>query len=212
MFLPEIRSGLTGLVVFREILKDKVIANLLDMVTMPKETPHHALSSVAEFTASLFETTVCWSDYLENLVLECETVCITKGRMEGPLAQCLANELTFLESLGQWTLGEYCQGMPQPVTALVSRMPPWAIRPCSLRANYYARMGEVSQKGYGIYAKHHVFTVEDGRLMPVHHPDPQRLDQLPGYEAERQKLVGNTKALLEGRPTKDSIFILDLSP
>ncbi len=209
MFLPEIRNNLLGLVVFRDILKDKVVQNLLDMVTLPKGSPQESLCSVAEFTASLFESTVCWSDYLENLVLECETICITKGRLEGPLAQCLANELAFLEELGQWTLGDYSKGMPQATSSLLLRMPPWAIRPCPLRQNYYTRMEQVSQKGYGIYAKYHVFTVENGTIIPVNHPDPQRLEQLPGYEAERQKLVNNTKALLEGRPTNNVLLYGD---
>ena len=54
-------------------------------------------------------------------------------------------------------------------------------------AAYAQRMSEVGKKGYGMFAKHHVFTVENGQLVPVKYPDPQRLSELPGYEKEREK-------------------------
>ncbi len=42
-----------------------------------------------------------------------------------------------------------------------------------LPAAYAQRMSEVGKKGYGMFAKHHVFTVENGKLVPVKYPDPQ---------------------------------------
>ena len=41
------------------------------------------------------------------------------------------------------------------------------------------------------------------------HPDPQRLEELPGYEQERQKIIANTKALLEGRPANNVLLYGD---
>ena len=37
--------------------------------------------------------------------------------------------------------------------------------------------------------QHHVFTVENGQLVPVKYPDPQKLSELPGYEKERDCLL-----------------------
>ena len=67
-------------------------------------------------------------------------------------------------------------------------------------------MSEVGKKGYGMFAKHHVFTVENGQLVPVKHPDPQQLEQLPGYEQERQKVIANTQALLDGKPANNLLL------
>ena len=43
-----------------------------------------------------------------------------------------------------------------------------------------------------MFARHHMFTIEDGSLIPVRFPDPQRLSELPGDEHEREKVIANT--------------------
>ena len=60
-----------------------------------------------------------------------------------------------------------------------------------------------------MFAKHHVFTVENGQLVPVRYPDPQRLDELPGYEQEREKVIANTRALLAGMPANNVLLYGD---
>ena len=41
------------------------------------------------------------------------------------------------------------------------------------------------------------------------YPDPQRLSELPGYEQEREKVIANTRALLEGRPANNVLLYGD---
>ena len=60
-----------------------------------------------------------------------------------------------------------------------------------------------------MFARNHVFVVKDGRLVPVKHPDPQRLSELPGYEKEREKVIANTEALLDGRPANNVLLYGD---
>ena len=45
--------------------------------------------------------------------------------------------------------------------------------------------------------------------MPVRYPDPQRLDELPGYEQEREKVIANTRALLAGMPANNVLLYGD---
>ena len=79
----------------------------------------------------------------------------------------------------------------------------------ALPDDYAQRMSEVGRKGYGMFAKHHVFTVENGQLVPVKYPDPQRLSELPGYEKEREKVIANTRALLAGMPANNVLLYGD---
>ena len=51
--------------------------------------------------------------------------------------------------------------------------------------------------------------VENGQLVPVKYPDPQRLSELPGYEKEREKVIANTKALLAGMPANNVLLYGD---
>jgi DNA polymerase III delta prime subunit len=50
---------------------------------------------------------------------------------------------------------------------------------------------------------------ENGQLVPVKYPDPQKLSELPGYEKEREKVIANTKALLAGMPANNVLLYGD---
>ena len=89
-------------------------------------------------------------------------------------------------------------------------LPRWETTPdADYHAAYEARRAAMGQKGYGMFARHHVFALEDGHLVPVRYPDPQRLSELPGYEQEREKVIANTRALLEGKPTNNVLLYGD---
>ena len=88
-------------------------------------------------------------------------------------------------------------------------LPRWEARQLDLTAAYNQRMREAGKKGYGMFAKHHVFTVENGQLVPVKYPDPQKLSELPGYEKEREKVIANTRALLAGSPANNVLLYGD---
>ena len=103
------------------------------------------------------------------------------------------------------TSEEMLAGLPGAVQCL----PQWETANLDFAAAYRQRMNDVSHKGYGIFARYHVFTLEDGHLTPVKYPDPQRLDQLPGYEREREKVIANTKALLAGQPANNVLLYGD---
>ena len=76
-------------------------------------------------------------------------------------------------------------------------------------ADYGDHLKDLPRKGYGIFAAHHVFRVEDGELVPVLCPDPQRLDDLVGYEREREPVIANTRAFLEGLPANNVLLYGD---
>ena len=76
-------------------------------------------------------------------------------------------------------------------------MPCWQTTPdADFAAAYRTRREQTGKKGYGIFARYHVFTLEDGHLVPVQCPDPQRLSELPGYEREREKIIANAAKIL----------------
>ena len=160
---------------------------------------------VAQFEAALFEHTTNWGSYLSNAVLEAETICVRQaaaGQLDALLQSALDSELQFLQQLCGLTLDElfqtaYSEQAQRPELAFLPR---WQTCELDLAAAYAQRMSEVGKKGYGMFAKHHVFTVENGKLVPVKYPDPQRLSELPGYEKEREKVIANTRALLAGCP------------
>ena len=85
-------------------------------------------------------------------------------------------------------------------------LPAWQTHKTDLDKLYTQRIAEISKHGYGIYARHHMFTVgASGELVPVQYPDPISLEQMVGYERERGIVVENTKhSLQENTPPTSS--------
>ena len=199
MHVQEMYRRLTGLVVFRRLLQDPVVAACGEMLSARVRGDSGDFSAAcAGFEAALFQSSDSWSCYLREAVLESENVCI-RGQAVGRssvLQESLRRELAFFDQLSQLQLEDLTAGLREPPEFLVG----WVVSPTDITREYLRRMEEVGVKGYGIFARYHVFTVEEGQLAPVKHPDPQRLEELPGYEREREKVIANTRALLEGKP------------
>ena len=217
MKLREWNARLHGLVVFRSLLDDPVVAKLLDLTDrMEAGAPGYGpvCDAVAQFEAALFEHTTNWGSYLSAAVLEAETVCVRQaasGTLAPALQTALDSELAFLQALCGLTLDELlaAAGSATGQAQELAFLPRWETSSIDLPAAYAQRMSEVGKKGYGMFAKHHVFTVESGQLVPVKYPDPQRLSELPGYEKEREKVIANTKALLAGMPANNVLLYGD---
>lgn len=196
-------ARLDALVVFRGLLDTPLLRALRGALTADEADLGGA---VAAFEAVLFAQNTNWTDALLDAALEDENLCLrlAAGGDAGPVLEtALESELDFLQALGHAGLDDVCHGAPE-------YLPRWRVTPdADFHAAYAARRAAVGQKGYGIFARHHVFTLENGRLAPVRYPDPQRLDELPGYEREREKILANTRALLEGRPANNVLLYGD---
>ena len=217
MKLREWNARLHGLVVFRSLLDDPVVARLVDLTDrMEAGAPGYGpvCDAAAQFEAALFEHTTNWGSYLSAAVLEAETVCVRQaasGTLAPALQTALDSELAFLQALCGLTLDELlaAAGSATGQAQELAFLPRWETSGIDLPAAYAQRMSEVGKKGYGMFAKHHVFTVENGQLVSVKYPDPQRLSELPGYEKEREKVIANTKALLAGMPANNVLLYGD---
>ena len=90
MKLREWNAHLHGLVVFRALLNDPVVAKLLDLTDRMEagSTSYGPVcDAVAAFEAALFEYTTNWGSYLSNAVLEAETICVRQaaaGQLDAP--------------------------------------------------------------------------------------------------------------------------------
>lgn len=69
------------------------------------------------------------------------------------------------------------------------------------------RLIKFAQKnGTGDFAKYKAFTFRGGKLIPVEHIDPIRLTDLKNYELQRNQVVENTIAFLNGCPRRTRCF------
>ena len=174
MLRNEWLAHLDGLVVFRGLLAAEPLRALRAALAAEE---NELTGAIAALEAELFARGTNWTDTLLNTVLEEENLClrVAAGQDAGPvLEKALADELDFLQQLGRATLDEVFPGA-------AAFLPRWQTTPdADYRAAYEARRAAAGRKGYGMFARYHVFALEDGHLVPVRYPDPQRLSELPG--------------------------------
>ncbi len=203
--MKTLSSGLHSLVIFRNLLRDPVISRLLTLLDSEPDSGAPFVDACCEFASALFSRTEDFSSYLLSAVLEDENFYITGASGQSALLNGrLEEELRFLQQLSLFDGS--CFRSSSPAGSL---LPTWTVSPRDFSAAYKETVKNLPQKGYGIYAKYHVFTVSDGHLVPVRHPDPQKLSELSGYEAERSKVIANTLALLEGKPAVNALLYGD---
>ncbi len=217
MKIQEISARLAGLAVFRGLREDPVLADYAALIRALAQGPALDVCEAAgRFEAGLFAAdTSDLSEYIASAVLECENICArraARGQLSPALEQALDGELRFLEELSGLGLDDLLDaaGLDAGQKAAYAFLPRWEAHPTGLAAAYKARLSEMGQVGYGMFARHHVFMLDgEGRLTPVRHPDPQRLMDLPGYEREREKILANTRGLLAGLPANNVLLYGD---
>ena len=217
MKIQEINARLAGLAVFRGLREDPVLADYAALIRALAQGPALDVCEAAgRFEAGLFAAdTSDLSEYIASAVLECENICArraARGQLSPALEQALDGELHFLEELSGLGLDDLLDaaGLDAGQKAAYAFLPRWEAHPTGLAAAYKARLSEMGQVGYGMFARHHVFMLDgEGRLTPVRHPDPQRLADLPGYEREREKILANTRGLLAGLPANNVLLYGD---
>lgn len=63
--------------------------------------------------------------------------------------------------------------------------------------------------GYGVFAKHVAFHWRDGKIQPISAVNKIRLDDLKNYQTQRNKVVENTVAFLQGLPANNVLLYGD---
>lgn len=63
--------------------------------------------------------------------------------------------------------------------------------------------------GTGIFARYRAFQWDKNRLLPVEHPDFVPEEALWGYRLQREKVVANTRLLIEGRQVNNVLLFGD---
>ena len=202
--MEKLKQRLETLCIFRELLKDPVIAALRSYL----ETPSAA--GYASFVSQLYEAN--GGDigaHVRELCENSSNVYVrTLGRGEKApeyLYAALLSELDTLQQMAALTKEKLCAALDH-----TGFLPDFAGSTVNLRDEYLHRTANIGTYGFGVYAKHHMFRVdEQDRIVPVLHPDRTALSQLVDYQRERGIVLDNSKALLMGKPAANILLTGD---
>ncbi len=207
MKLSELSLRMHALSVFRSLLEDEVIYNLLTFIDVREVNERTAVSAYSEFVSSLYSVGGDLSAHIKTLVYNDENVYIravgSKKEIPEYMDEAVKAELSTLSSLASLSSEDLTEGLPSP-------LPRFASFATSLCETYMERAANIGKYGYGIYAKYRMFYLsEEGKITPVCHPDPISLSSLVDYEREQKIILDNTRALLSGKPAANILLTGD---
>lgn len=207
----EFLMRLYTLTIFRNLLEDPVIQALCEYLKdLDNRDSLLAVSGYCQTVGKLYLSGESnFADYIQRIVSDDENVYIRRIGMretaEPFMEEAVAKELEILQEIADLTP----QGLQEELF-YEGYLPSFEVKQIKLKEEYYHRCTNIHCYGYGMYARFHMFYVdESGRIMPVHSPDSIRLSQLIDYKREQQLIIDNTKALLEGKPAANILLTGD---
>ena len=96
--------------------------------------------------------------------------------------------------------------LPAEWEPVVKLLPRWN---SAVPFTFASLTGFYASNGAGIFARSRAFLWESGQLWPVEQPDSLKPHEMLGYERQRNQVIANTRALLEGRHVNNVLLYGD---
>ena len=193
--------------IFKNIINDKGVSALIELLECDDTDKDYFLSLYSNFVSALYEQTDNLTEYINTLLQNDENIYVkqsAKGIVSPLLQKAVQYELDLFEEFSQLR----CEDI-KSICPVIVYLPEWTNNDYSVKDEYIKKIDAIRTTGYGIYATHRMFLYKDNEIIPVKYPDPQRLSQMSGYELERQKVIDNTMALIEGKPCNNVLLYGD---
>ena len=204
--LQELHYRLNSLVIFRDVMNCRTIQSLERLLeSLEDNDTLNQLKAYSDFVSNLYRHHNDLSSYILTLILEDENIYMirTAHRLEisQKMKECLFSELESLQMIAEMTSLQV-----KDKIAYDGFLPDWDNTYYDFKKEYLNRIDNIERYGYGIYAKYYMFIVKDSRIVPVKYPDEVKLSQLIGYEKQRQLVIDNTLALINGKPASNVLL------
>lgn len=206
----ELNKQLKAFAIFRDLLEDEVIKGLSGFIDSLQDGSSSGISAYAKFVSRLYDNAtgelgmhikfVCNNS--ENVYVK-----LVGQGMTPPdyMRTCLNSELEVLQQLAELK--------PEDLTAPLKWdgfLPGFSSGGVDIAESFKNRATNIGKYGYGMYARNRMFFINaENRIVPVKNPDNISLDMLVDYEAERQPILDNTRALLDGKPAANALITGD---
>ncbi|MGO5114462.1 ATP-binding protein [Candidatus Avoscillospira sp. LCP25S3_F1] len=204
--LAALAHGLSAFTVFRGLLAEPGMAALRQFLL--SGDLNDRLDSYGRFVAALAGDEYCLDAYLRRLIFSDENAVVVHFARTGMVAPAAAAnaraELSILSTLSALTTEELWSDIDYS-----GYLPRYETHGADFREEYNQRLLYLGRYGYGIFSTAAMFRIDGTEIVPVESADEITLDRFVGYEAERQKVLQNTIALLEGRPAANVLLCGD---
>ncbi len=197
----------------------KAFLNLLQAIRYPNAEARDCLQAYGYFFKTLAAKNQNWEEYLISQILSNENPFSNQSQLDltPALIAAAKHDLQALQNFHECsvaTLGEWVQSVAHlpilpvvwyteqqkieqttqlPLIEKLRTLPDWTDAVEDLAAFY-------RQYGTGIFAEYKAFRWQQNDFIPIHNPDPVKLNELVSYESPKEILIKNTEFLLLGQP------------
>lgn len=206
----KLKLQIDSLTVFSNIKNDAVIAKLRALLSAACESSgdNDAIALYSDFVSSLYPHTSNLTDYIRTLIVQDDNFYVKSKAAGAPgdplIRMSVEHELEMLRNIASLTSAQVKDALDYK-----GFLPEWGTNEADFEADFEDKISNISKVGYGIFAKYNFFRLEDGVIVPVAHPDYQSIDQLFGYERERNLIIKNTEALANGTGASNMLLYGD---
>ena len=209
--LEKIKLGFSSIVIFRNILKTKVIKKLIKFLNFEIRDNIDNIKQIdlySEFLSALFKCDNNFADYILSQIFLDDNIyinkCILKEEINNNLKKILKNELNFFKYVSSF---DFSSLINKEYSKKISEL---EIKEIDFYKIYSEHIKNIDKKGYGIFYDNNMFVLDDKKnIIAVKHKDNQDIKKLYGYETERNKVISNTKILLEGKKANNILLYGD---
>ena len=161
------------------------------------------------------------ASYISSLVLYDDnafTKAAAAGRADDlprAIIEGVRSDLTKLEALSRLSADDIVNEAYGEEEKVLLTLPKWEVgspeEPFS--ESWAEQLDELKDyhllNGYGAYARHCAFSWRGGELIPITSTDPIELAELKNYERQRNQVLENTEAFLDGLPANNILLYGD---
>lgn len=215
MSFETLRFALGGIAAYRHIAEAPELCTvraLLDKLS------HKDSAGVVEEYAKLFYTLrsggyAGLGDWLHDQLRYTESpyaLLAEQGGSDPALEEAARRDTALFTLLCELDCGQLIsamgEGAPPALLPVLEGLPCW---PAGCPFTFASLTQFYRTHGSGLFARSRAFLWEDGELFPVEEPDCPGPDEMLGYELQRDQVIANTQALLEGHHVNNVLLFGD---
>lgn len=203
-----IYKRLSSLAVFGGVRKKPLFSLFLNYCDKESGSPEKE-QAYGEFINEIYAGGADLTDCVRRIVFEDENVYVRavgkKQEINTHVARAVEYELHALSEFASLTPEDFSADMGHK-----NYVHSFDSEKADLFAEYTSRVASIEKYGYGIFAAHGMFSVDDdGTIIPIASADKTKLDGFVGYEQERQKVIHNTESFLADKPAANILLYGD---
>ena len=193
--------------VFSGVLGKPLFRHFFELSSKDKEK-NDRIRAYAAFVSEIYESGLSLSSLVFRLVSENENVYVkahAKGRaIDKHVEESVKRELLNFEELAELSADDFKEELGVDLVA------GFATEKIDFLGKYEERIKNIDRLGYGIFSSYPMFRLSDEcEILPIVSADRTSISKFVGYEEERERVIANTLAFIEGRPAANTLLCGD---